>query len=101
MGQFRTVYASIDNTADALGQDAWTVYHRKFVALVRHHAMDIHAELVSPFGARIQRAAVRFEIADGDVKLLQHDLVTLAGEYGRDGIDWDHAKPKRLVPSTA
>jgi len=98
MGQFRTVYASIGNPADVLGQDAWTVFHRKFVVLIRHHAMAVHAEWVSPFGAPVQSACVRFEIADDDVKLLQHDLTALAGEYGQDHIVWDHAnKTKHLA----
>ncbi len=105
MGHVRTVHASIGNPDDHLPQDRWADYHRKFVVLIRRAAMIVHAEWVSPSNARVQSACVAFEIGEGDVAELKHDLRSLAGEYGHgtDGwtITWADAKTKHLTPETA
>jgi hypothetical protein len=93
-----TVYACIGNPDDRLTQARWHEYLRKFIALVRVQAAAVHDEWMSQPTSPRQSACVAFDIDHNDVLLLQHDLRSLAGEYGCEGILWAEAKP-RLLPA--
>lgn len=101
MSDTHTIYAAIHNHNDGLPQARWTVYHRKFVSLIRHHALEVYAEWVTPFGAPHQSACVNFEAGPDAAGVLRHDLASLAGEYQQDSITWAHAKTRLLTALAA
>lgn len=96
----QSVYACIGNSDDKLPQARWAELHRKFVSLIRQRATAVYGEWVSPSGSPWQNACVGFEIDHGDVDLLQHDLRSLAAEYGQDSIAWSEAKTRLLTATT-
>lgn len=101
MAGTRTVYASIGNPDDKLGQARWASFHDKFTAAVRGLALQVYGDWTSASTDPWQNACVAFEIGYETSERLQRDLAELAAEYGQDSIAWAEADTRFIGPATA
>lgn len=99
MADTRTVYASIGNSDDKLGQARWSEFHSKFTAAVRSHALQIYGDWTSPSADPWQNACIAFEIGQETSERLRRDLAALAAEYGQDSIAWAEAETQFITPT--
>lgn len=83
-----TIYASIGNSDDKLGQAEWSRYAKEFVRTIGRHAVRVHGEWYSESASPYQRACMAFGIgADGEVAL-RRTLTALRAEFRQDSIAW-------------
>lgn len=83
-----TVYCSVGNSDDKLGQAVWSEFHARFAAQIRFYATAIHGAWLSPGDAAWQNACMCFEVDDTDAAKLKHGLADLALEFDQDSIAW-------------
>lgn len=87
-----TVYVSIGNSDDKLGQADWATFHSAVNGVIRRAAHRVHGAWVSPSTDPWQNACWCIEIDEAPgvfgTQWLRNQLANLAGAYGQDSIAW-------------
>lgn len=92
-----TVYVSIGNSDDKLGQGQWHRFHRRFLDMIRNYADVVHGNWVSPSTEPWQNACVCFEIGADLAEQLKRELRQLASDADQDSIAWAESNTQFLT----
>lgn len=107
-----TVYATIGNSDDKLGQARWAEFAREFVETIRIQADEIHGVWWSGPDQPWQNCCVGFSIKDETVmnpegpaadrgksrlRLLQESLTKLRELYGQEAVAWVRGHPPEMI----
>lgn len=108
----RTVYATIGNSDDKLGQAQWAQFAAEFVETIRIQADEIHGVWWSAPDTPWQNCCVGFSIEDETVpnidgpaedrgksrmRLLQESLTKLREFYGQEAVAWVVGYPPEMI----
>nr|WP_221374389.1 hypothetical protein [Actinoplanes polyasparticus] len=102
-----TVYVTIGNSDDKLGQADWATFRSATDDLIRRAAHEVHGAWVSPSADPWQNACWCFEITDDPdadyckTRWLRGRLENLAGAYGQDSIAWARASNVEFLSGKA
>lgn len=93
-----TVYITIGNSDDKLGQAEWASFYAAVDGVIRRVAHRVHGAWVSPSTDPWQNACWCAEVPRGPFggvddapKWLRGQLANLASAYGQDSIAWAEA----------
>lgn len=108
-----TVYATIGNSDDKLGQARWSNFAAEFVETIRIQADEIHgvwwSEPSSPWQNCCVGFAIKDEVVPGDpdtlpadrgksrLALLQESLTKLREFYGQEAVAWVQGYPPEMI----
>lgn len=92
-----TVYATIGNSDDKLGQARWSVFAREFIETINIHASQIHGVWWSAPNEPWQNCCVGFAIAESDLNALQAALITLRKAFDQEAIAWVRGYPPEMI----
>jgi hypothetical protein len=88
MNRLVTVYVSIGNSDDKLRQALWSEFRTQTRGLVRHRALEVFGDWVSPSADPWQNACIAFTIDADEIPILKGELRNLAAGFGQDSIAW-------------
>lgn len=83
-----TVYVSIGNSDDKLGQAGWSQYVTEVNGLVRDHAEFIYGEWYSEPSSRYQNACIAAAVPDEIVGELRRALTSIRIAFQQDSVAW-------------
>lgn len=108
-----TVYATIGNSDDKLGQAQWSRFAAEFIETIRIQADQIHGVWWAGPDTPYQNCCVGFSIkdevipaADGvpaedrgksRLRLLQESLTKLRELYGQEAVAWVQGHPPEMI----
>lgn len=81
-----TVYASIGNSDDKLGQVDWAAFLRSFRTTVRMFATRVHGDWTSEPSQPWQNACMAFEVPEDDLPHLKQRLAQVRSIYQQDSV---------------
>lgn len=83
-----TVYISIGNSDDKLGQARWAAFYREVSLTIRDFAGHTYGQWVSEPASAWQNACWCIEITEENALTLRAYLCDIAKSYQQDGIAW-------------
>lgn len=108
-----TVYATIGNSDDKLGQAQWSRFAAEFIETIRIQADEIHGVWWSAPDTPWQNCCVGFSIKDetlppenaptahelghNRIELLQESLTKLREFYGQEAVAWVRGHPPEMI----
>ena len=93
----KTVYISIGNSDDKLGQAQWVNYIVDMNTAIFHWQTKRHGYWHSPFSSQWQNACWCVEISERDEPALVLKLREIAGRFGQDSIAWAEVKDTKFL----
>ena len=92
-----TVYATIGNSDDKLGQAQWATFANEFVTTIRVHSREVHGVWWSEPGSAWQNCCVGFAIAEESIAALQAALAKMREFFGQDAVTWVRGHPPEMI----
>jgi hypothetical protein len=92
-----TIYATIGNSDDRLGQARWSEFAAKFISVITDQADQVHGVWWSEPGAPWQNCCVGFAIAESGAGALRLSLSILRESYGQDAVAWVRGHPPEMI----
>lgn len=83
-----SIYISIGNSDDKLGQALWSAFHHRTNLLVREFSTTVHGHWLSEPSAPWQNACWCVEVREDHQPELRDALRLIAGLYGQESIAW-------------
>ena len=93
-----TVYVSVGNSDDKLGQAQWSTFCQVVDNRVRRYAEAVHGYWHSLSNAPWQNACWCFEVRQSEAKKLKGRLQDACTDFGQDSIAWAIASTEFIRP---
>lgn len=93
----RTVYATIGNSDDKLGQAQWFRFTGEFVETIKIHAKEIHGVWWSAPDTPWQNCCVGFAIEEDGIDAARAALTKLREFYGQEAVAWVRGHPPEMI----
>lgn len=93
----RTIYVSIGNSDDKLGQAQWAEFARLVFGAVRRVARQVFGEWYSAPNAAYQNACIAFSLHASEVLGLQADLTMLRSQHEQDALAWAEVRESVML----
>jgi hypothetical protein len=92
-----TIYATVGNSDDRLGQARWSSFTDVFVTTIRTCASEIYGVWWSLPDSPWQNCCVGFAIDDTAMTPLMEKLADLREHYEQDAIAWVRGHPAEMI----
>lgn len=92
-----TVYVSIGNSDDKLGQGEWCEFISELNYAVSIHAREVYGQWFSVPDAPFQNMVTAFRLHVDEIGPLRAKLAALRGRYQQDSIAWAQAERTEFI----